>query len=32
MALLMWCEMKGVRDLEDLELQSMTLVFTNAAL
>lgn len=32
MALLVWCEMKGGGDLGDLELQSMTLVFTNAVL
>lgn len=32
MALLVWCEMKGGRDLGDLELQSMTSVFTNAVL
>lgn len=28
---MVWCEMKGGRDLGDLELQSMTSVFTNAA-
>lgn len=32
MALLVLCEMKGGGDLGDLELQSMTSVFTNAAL